>query len=842
MITNDNTYLNRSCANEGRDGAQSVSQVPANSPLHSRSTLYQPSPSELLALGVSQAQVDGSINSETGGSDEEIVDSGGNPVGDPEDAAGADVESCETNGGEFSFGICPLLRLANEGVQAFDSQIRSRLQVDPGFYSDESALRDIWGRLRNVAFALLIPIVLLLVIGTALGYGFIDAYTVKRAMPRLLFAVIFMALSYDIGGIMIDLSNAATRGVQGLMVSAIVEDDCAGVECVSLSNLFDPGAAEGGALIAGGIVGGALLYGAGALSIGILLSFLGSAVMGLLIIFVVLLLRQLIIVLILAMLPFAILSWIFPGNDKLWKLTWNTFTGLLYAGPIFAAFVIFGRILAYIVNATTSTQETLGPLSYVMLVGVKLVLIVFSMVGGLFIMQRFAGAAGNVLGMVNDRGKGLFDRNKQLRSNIRKSNAEKIDKNARYGEKVLGSKALASWGNSFSRQVRYAPKAAQNGGWRNINKFRGTQRANLENLSKARIEELSQDKESSILLDWDNGAAAFAEMLAMGITSRSEMKNFIDNDTDRFGGMSERDKNTFIAQMQSFRDKSGDDRIAGMALVKALTTGGATDYQDEAGIAKIMALGAHFAGDSGALKANFDGNIGSWLTAGGRAADAAGGSYGDRAARTSDAQAMIDRHSMQAIFGQGDRGEAGRAADRELSGIGAAVVTDTLLHQDPRLMTDSRTKPYAVENLMSRANTLLQNTASQITEQQTIIANTASTPQQVQDATSELARLQRASMGVTSTLAKLDTYFKPYANANITAEIEEGMSAPVLDIRRAPAPGSTQATPSLGSVRARVNAEQPEFTRQMGDRFNPNDPLNAGRDQGGPGGPGADGP
>ncbi len=334
------------------------------------------------------------------------------------------ADSCEENGGDWAWLFCSVMRLADEGIQQFDTEIRRAIQVDSRFYRDtvdidqpdgttkeEIPLQTIWSNVRNIAYILLIPVMLILVIGTALGFSVLDAYTVRRAMPRLLVAVVFIAISYDIGAALIDLSNLAARGIQGMLVASV------GADNLSLPNLFGYGEVKaiGGVALGGGIIA-LVSVGVGALAISVLTSFMLTAAMALMVIFFILTMRQLIIVAILVFLPVAILTWIFPGKDKLWKFTWGIFTAMLWAGPAFAAFTVFGRIAAYIVHqATTGAELELGRFDGVIILLTKLFLIVGSLVGGLVILNTLMGSVGQLTGIINDKSKGFFDRNKKYR-------------------------------------------------------------------------------------------------------------------------------------------------------------------------------------------------------------------------------------------------------------------------------------------------------------------------------------------------------------------------------------------------------------------------------------------
>jgi hypothetical protein len=333
------------------------------------------------------------------GAEDSIPDSFG------DDIAGLQ-QSCETVGGVFSFGLCPLLDGANSAIQTLDGYIRKSLEVKPDYY-ENAKIKAVWGRFRNIAYILLIPIMLIMVIATALGFKGIDAYTVKRAMPRLLAAVIFMALSYDIAVIMIEITNGVGRSVGGLIAGPF-----GGTKALQFDALFNPNAISG-ALGVGLLSAVAIISMTPAL-IGATALYLGTAALALIIIFAILTIRELVIVFLIIMSPVAILSWIFPGNDKLWKLWWNSFSKLLLLFPLIVGALMTGRAFASIANEI--------PVSGVEALFMVLVKITAYIGPFFFIPKLFAiagGAFGNLAGMVNDRSKGVFDRSRKKRAEIR---------------------------------------------------------------------------------------------------------------------------------------------------------------------------------------------------------------------------------------------------------------------------------------------------------------------------------------------------------------------------------------------------------------------------------------
>ena len=390
-----------------------------NSPVIPNNSSLHPTAEDLSEGTASPAPASTSEES-NGGDDEEI--------GEP---------SCESEGGEFSFGLCPLLRWTSGTVEILLDQVKDQVEINPAYYNapagDPNPLREVWSTLRNIAYILLIPILLVLVIGTALGFSFLDAYTVKRAMPRLLFAIVFMALSYDIGVIVIEVSNGLARGIGGMLTASV-----GGGDNLTLVGLFSPPTVGSGGAVgvadnliggAGVIVGGVVAI--GALSLGVLGSFLLGAAMALIVIFFLLLMRQLVVIVLLVVLPLAILSWVFPGNDKLWKLVWGTFTKLALAGVVINAVMISGFIVAYIINGATSGASD-GALDSVFIIVSKLGVIIAGLAGIPWAIKASFGAASALVGAVNDRSKGLMDRNKNWRDGKRKQVWEDTKKGERF--------------------------------------------------------------------------------------------------------------------------------------------------------------------------------------------------------------------------------------------------------------------------------------------------------------------------------------------------------------------------------------------------------------------------
>lgn len=342
------------------------------------------------------------------------VDPNNPPPSSVGDSESNEDNSCESKSGAMGWILCPVINLIDGGLNWVDEQVGNLLAVDNNKFND-SGLEQSWKITRNLAYLILVPVVLVMVIGTALGFEFISAYTVKRALPRLIIATVFIALSWTIVTFLVGFSNNVGAGVQGIMESpfrARFGESCQ--DQLNLACFFDvePG-------FENGILHGILFLPQAAASIVGLIIFLilfGATILTSVVIgFFVLLIRQMFILALMVLAPLAILAWIFPGNDKLWKSWWSLFTKLLIMYPLIMGLISTGRIFAAILKETAQSGGSGldgGILNPVMrlaayMLPYALIPLTFKFAGGTFAM---------VAGFADDKTKGLFDKQRAKRA------------------------------------------------------------------------------------------------------------------------------------------------------------------------------------------------------------------------------------------------------------------------------------------------------------------------------------------------------------------------------------------------------------------------------------------
>jgi len=313
-----------------------------------------------------------------------------------------DSKSCESEGGALSWFICPVLKIIDGGVGVLSDQIEKQLHIDEKTY-DSPALTQGWRVMRNIALIVLIPMMLFMVIGTALDFGPFDAYTVRKALPRMLLAVMFITLSLPILQFFVNISNVVGYGLGNLITTATGSPE-------SLADMYSAG---GGFLFSSLVVGGAVVgVAAGFITLGIVGSLALSAFMALLVAYLVLIIRELLILMLIMVAPLAIIVWIFPGNDALWKIWRTTFIALLMMFPLIVLLITSGKVFAGLIDVSQGsfTAFFLKILAFI--------------APFFFIPATFRyglGVFGNIAGFVNDRSRGIYDRQKKYRESARAS-------------------------------------------------------------------------------------------------------------------------------------------------------------------------------------------------------------------------------------------------------------------------------------------------------------------------------------------------------------------------------------------------------------------------------------
>ena len=118
--------------------------------------------------------------------------------------------------------MCPLLAgVLNLNDVIFNNFIQPFLIVDP-INTNDGLVYSVWSSFRTIGNIVLVFALLFIVFGQAIGGGLVDAYTAKKAMPRIFVAAILINTSIYIVAFMVDMGNILGAGM-GEMITAPAE-------------------------------------------------------------------------------------------------------------------------------------------------------------------------------------------------------------------------------------------------------------------------------------------------------------------------------------------------------------------------------------------------------------------------------------------------------------------------------------------------------------------------------------------------------------------------------------------------------------------------------------------
>lgn len=586
-------------------------------------------------------------------------------------SSGEMPESCEANGGALSWILCGGLEILDGVVRMLDRAINHLLLV-PNSYIENEGLKNAWLRLRNIAYIILVPITLVMVIGTALSFDFISAYTVKRAMPRLLIAAVFIALSYDITSFLIRLTNDIGTGAYGLIASAFFKGQ------ISLTDIFNPS----GGNVAWGAAG--LLLGTGIAitigSIGVLLLYMLTMALGILIGFILLSVRQFLIVALMILAPLAILSWIFPGNDKLWKLWWNTFSKLLLLFPLVMIVIAVGRSFAMIVNFSAMGNDDFPVVATL----VKLV----AYVGPYFFipaMFKFAGGAfATIAGVTNDKSRGIFDRSRKKRGELMSRNWQ----DTLAGNKFKGGTPDNLRGR-FNRGLQRAAFIGSGKAGLDARKWGARAAAGASNASILGREAMLEDNDYTWKGNDTLNRAAFES------ENEAELRAILRDSGDYKGEHGRANLERDVAKVETMRRKYGNDAFKQATWLSAVA--GGTAYR---GMDDLWSAAGDAFGHDNALLADMVAKGRSAAMSAGRV-DQGGAGFGHTFA--------LAKGLATGKFVDPDTGNV-LEMNREASAAWHAE--NVLRSQGPAILAHSSMKPTAVENLVPHMKERIQEAAN----------------------------------------------------------------------------------------------------------------------------------
>lgn len=268
------------------------------------------------------------------------------PTGAATTEADDTTSRCVTTGHTaLEWLLCPVTTSLGTAADKINDSIENQLnfKVDQNL-SSNGPIHLAWTIIRDIASVILIILLLVMVFAQAIGGNFLDAYTVKKLLPRLVIAVIAMQISWEICRLIILLANDVGKGLTDILTLPF--NGAGNLDLNSILHRLDPKWALGTQFIIPALLVGTVMI-SGLTVVGILflaLSLFASVCIGL----AMLLFRNVLIVALVIFAPIAFMAWTLSGTQNYWKLWKDNFTKLLMLFPLLVAIIYTGRIFAWI--------------------------------------------------------------------------------------------------------------------------------------------------------------------------------------------------------------------------------------------------------------------------------------------------------------------------------------------------------------------------------------------------------------------------------------------------------------------------------------------------------------
>lgn len=335
--------------------------------------------------------------------------------------------------GTLGWILTPVCVAAVKATGELSKYISDALEIAP-ITQDGTAgtVYTAWKSFRDIANAFIVLIFLIAIFYQVLPIE-VDAYTVKKVLPRLIVAAIAIQASFFLCQMAIDISNVLGGGIETIFQS------------------INTGSAGGGSAV-GVLNTGITLIVAG----GILWAFIGpvfflliSAVLAILTMLISLQAREVIIILLVLLSPVAILASVLPNTEDYFKKWWENFIKLLLMYPMIQVLLSGSVLISEVLNV-----EGLGQIQQIMVSFIPI--IALFMVPAMF--KQSGSLMATVGGAINKKG---FGYSKAIAGRA-KTNAKDI--NRERGATLLGSDKMRkrALGRALTGNVGFGDRTQRN--------------------------------------------------------------------------------------------------------------------------------------------------------------------------------------------------------------------------------------------------------------------------------------------------------------------------------------------------------------------------------------------
>lgn len=276
---------------------------------------------------------------------ESIAEANISPTPEGDEGGSGQSDPCFKEAGALGWVLCPIISgLSDLGSKAYKWVENNFLQIRASIFSDStSGVESAWKNVRdiaNVGFAIMLLVV---IFSQITGVG-IDNYGIKKILPKLIVCAIVINLSYVVCQILVDLSNIFGKGLNDLL------SGMGPALSVNVNN-YEASGWQSATVWGTGVVGVAIImivsYG-GLGAIMMLFLALLACVIAVIMLFAILVIRQAGVVVCVIIAPIAILCYLLPNTEKVYKKWFSLLKGLLLVYPICGLVVGAGDFMSRI--------------------------------------------------------------------------------------------------------------------------------------------------------------------------------------------------------------------------------------------------------------------------------------------------------------------------------------------------------------------------------------------------------------------------------------------------------------------------------------------------------------
>jgi hypothetical protein len=285
--------------------------------------------------------------------------------------------------GALGWILGPVCKVALEATSKAGEFVTDQLEIPSITQSNsQGSVYQAWKAFRDIANAFLVLIFLVIIFYQVLPIE-IDAYTVKKVLPRLIAAAIGIQFSFFISQIGVDISNVLGRGVAGLFEALTA---AAGTTTTS--------AIDGTSAALTAVTSGVIIWA----FIGPIFFLLIAALISIITVIITIQAREIIIVFLVIASPLAMIASVLPNTEQYFKQWSSNFVKLLLMYPLIQ-FILSGTfLLSSILNVNGNDTVQQIMVSIIPIIGLFMIPATFKASGSLM---------SSIGGTISDKGFGL---------------------------------------------------------------------------------------------------------------------------------------------------------------------------------------------------------------------------------------------------------------------------------------------------------------------------------------------------------------------------------------------------------------------------------------------------